>query len=399
VDSNHTGAAMSLSRKVQNISPSRKSEFASIALLLQGGGALAAYQAGAYEALAEAALTPDWVGGISMGAVNGAIIAGNKPGDRLDRLKEFWRYLTANRAEDRISSFSRFLMTGIDDVRPLWNGVSAAMTATFGVPGFFAPHAFSSFPPPMGLGATSFYDTSEFVKTLNRFIDFKYLNSGEIRFTTSAVNVRSGNYTEFDTERQRLGPEHIMASGALPPGLPAIEIDGERFWDGGLISNTPLDWVLNQAKGNTLVFQVDLWSAEGPFPEDILGVATRQKEIQYSSRTRAVTNRFKEVHRKRHLFSSLYNKLPPQFQQLEEARELTSDCGAALYNIVHLIYRARPYEHYSKDFEFSRRSMEEHWMAGCDDAKHSLGHREILKLPSCSDGVMTYDFLKDNARN
>jgi NTE family protein len=374
---------------------SNKSEFASIALLLQGGGALGAYQGGVYEALAESQIVPDWVGGISIGAINGAIIAGNKPAERVEKLRGFWDLLTSNPPWYQSWPLNPLVTTGDGAVRSFWNRVSAAMTVTLGVPGFFGPHVLPWLAARGSPSATSMYDTKELGQTLHRFIDFDLLNSGVTRFTTSAVNVTSGNYTRFDTLSQEIGPSHIMASGALPPGLPAIEIEGEHYWDGGLISNTPLDWVLHQATSqNTLIFQVDLWSSEGEFPKDILEVATRGKEIQYSSRTRAITRQFKEIHRNRHLFASLYDKLPPELKESKEARQLSSDCGASLYNIVHLIYRARQYEDYSKDFEFSRQSMEEHWKAGYEDTQHSLEHKEVLKLPACAEGVTTYDLTR-----
>ena len=375
----------------------KKTEFESIALLLQGGGALGAYQGGVYEALAESDIVPDWVGGISIGAINGAIIAGNKPSERVEKLRGFWELLTSNPLWQQWP-ISPPIMTGEETTRFFLNYVSAAMTVAFGVRGFFGPHVSPWLATPGSPSATSMYDTKGLEKTLYSFIDFDLLNAGAIRFTTSAVNVTSGNYTLFDNFSQKIGPAHIMASGALPPGLPAIQIEDTPYWDGGLISNTPLDWVLHEStRQNTLIFQVDLWSAEGEFPKDLLEVATRGKEIQYSSRTRAITRQFKETHRKQHLFASLYNKLPKELKESEEARQLSTECGASLYNIVHLIYRARKYEDYSRDFEFSRQSMEDHWKAGYEDTLHSLEHKEVLKLPACADGVMTYDLTRDVA--
>jgi NTE family protein len=282
-----------------------------------------------------------------------------------------------------------------DAFRTFWNQMSAEVSMVNGVPGFFTPRV----PPPWllppgSIAATSFYDTGAFKKNLERFIDFDVLNSGAVRYTTSAVNVRSGNYTLFDTRVQEIKVEHIMASGALPPALPAIEIDGQYFWDGGLISNTPLQWVMDEAMQDTLVFQVDLWSAKGGFPRDMFEAMTREKEIQYSSRTRAMTTSFKHAQKMRHAFAALYDKLPANLKRTEEARMLLSDSDINVYNIVHLIYRARHYEGYSKDFEFSRLSMEEHWKAGYHDTVRSLRHKEVLKLPECPEGIETYDMLK-----
>ncbi len=376
--------------------PQNGSEFESVALLLQGGGALGAYQAGVYEALEEAHIVPDWVGGISMGAINGAIIAGNKPSERVAKLRGFWEYLTAPPLWDPLSVFDPFVKQGGDAARTVWDQMSSSTAMLNGVPGFFTPRFPPSWlSPPGSPDATSFYDTKGFKKTLERFIDFDVLNAGAVRYTTSAVNVRSGNYAVFDSLEQKISPEHIMASGALPPGLPAIEIEGQQYWDGGLISNTPLQWVMNEATKNTLVFQVDLWSARGEFPKDILGVMTRQKEIQYSSRTRRMTDHFKHTQHLRHAFATLYEQLPENLKKTDEAEILIAASDSNVYNIVHLIYRTRGYEGYSKDCEFSRLTMQEHWTAGYDDTVHSLRHKEILELPACKEGIMTYDLTKD----
>ena len=372
--------------------PVARTEFESIALLLQGGGALGAYQAGVYEALAEADIAPDWVGGISIGSINGAIIAGNKPADRVAKLRGFWDKITANPLLDQFSAFTPGARQGGDVMRTFWNNMSASMAMCSGVPGFFRPHLLPPFMMPPGSPAsTSYYDTAGFQKTLEEFIDFDRLNSRETRYTISAVDVRSGNYTIFENLTCKITPQHIMASGALPPALPAIEIDGEFYWDGGLISNTPLEWIMHDATKDTLVFQVDLWSAKGEYPKDMLEVMTRMKEIQYSSRTRAMTDRLKRAQKLRHAFSSLYEKLPEELRKSAEAEILNAASDYNVYNIVHLIYRARLYEGYSKDYEFSRASMEEHWKSGYNDTVKSLEHKEILKKPDCPEGIMVYD--------
>ncbi len=372
--------------------PAARTEFESIALLLQGGGALGAYQAGVYEALAEADIAPDWVGGISIGSINGAIIAGNKPSERVAKLHGFWDKITANPLLDQFSAFNPGAQLGGEAIRSFWNNMSASMAMFSGVPGFFRPHLLPAFMmPPGSSAATSYYDTAGFQKTLEEFIDFDRLNSRETRYTISAVDVRSGNYTIFENLTCKITPQHIMASGALPPALPAIEIDGEFYWDGGLISNTPLEWIMHDATKDTLVFQVDLWSAKGEYPKDMLEVMTRMKEIQYSSRTRAMTDRLKRAQKLRHAFSSLYEKLPADLQKSAEAEILNAASDYNVYNIVHLIYRARQYEGYSKDYEFSRTSMEEHWKSGYNDTVKSLEHKEILKKPDCPEGIMVYD--------
>jgi NTE family protein len=366
-------------------------EFESVALLLQGGGALGPYQAGVYEALAESEVLPDWIGGISIGAINGAIIAGNRPEMRVAKLRGFWKRLTSA-PWGRPGIFAPLVRQGGDAMRRLWDQMSAGLTLTGGVPGFFSPRPLPPwcFPPGSPLAA-SFYDSGTLRKTLEEFIDFELLNGGAVRYTTSAVDIRSGNYTVFDNRSQEISPLHIMASGALPPGMPPVEIRGQPYWDGGLISNTPLEWVMNHAMDDTLVFQVDLWSARGEMPRDILEVMTRQKEIQYSSRTRAITDQFKHEQKTRHTFAALYEKLPDNLKKTKEAALLHKYADVSVYNIVHLIYRARHYEGYSKDYEFSRLSMEEHWQAGYDDTTRSLSHPEVLKRPTCPEGIKTYD--------
>jgi NTE family protein len=365
-------------------------------LLLQGGGALGAYQGGVYEALAKAGIAPDWVGGISIGAVTGAIIAGNVPARRISKLRGFWERITSNPLLNEHSVFGHLLKSGGEAMRTFWGQSSASVALLGGVPSFFTPRPVPPWCfPPGSAAATSYYDTAAFRKTLEEFIDFEVLNASGTRYTTSAVNVRTGNFTIFDTKRHKIGPEHVMASGGLPPALPAVEIEGRYYWDGGLVSNTPLQWVMDEISKDTLVFQVDLWSSRGAFPKDILGVMTRQKEIQYSSRTRAITDRVKRDHHLGHAFATLYEKLPANLKKTPESQLLCAESSCNVCNIVHLIYRAHEYEGFSKDFEFSRLSMEEHWKAGYNDTVRSLRHEEILKRPTCAEGIMVYDVSED----
>jgi NTE family protein len=243
--------------------------------------------------------------------------------------------------------------------------------------------------------ATSFYDTRELKRTLERLVDFDRLNAGSARFSVGAVNVRTGNFVYFDTATHTIRPEHIMASGALPPGFPAIEIEGEHYWDGGLVSNTPLQWVVDsEPRRDTLAFQVDLWSTHGDFPRDLFDVMTREKEIRYSSRTRAGTDQFKYVQKLRHTLAGLLNKLPEELKNSSEARLLGAVAERKVYNIIHLIYRAKNYEGHSKDYEFSRLSMQEDWRAGYHDARRTLRHREVLERPTNHEGVFTFDLAE-----
>src|SRR3954469_14476171 len=343
--------------------------FECIALLLQGGGALGSYQAGVYEALAEADLHPDWVAGISIGAINSALIAGNPPKERAAKLRAFWEEITTNPFLDWAFAATEFAPPG-DVARGFFNKMSATWALLGGAAGFFAPRQPAPWLHPNGaLEATSFYETKLLKATLERFVDFDRINSGAMRFSVGAVNVRTGNFVYFDNTRHTIRAEHVMASGSLPPGFPAVEVDGEYYWGGGLISNTPLKWVVESGlRQDTLAFQVDLWSARGELPGNLAEVAMRQKEIQYSSRTRANTDHFKHVQRLRYALASLLPELPDELRDSEEAKLLSSATDHKVYNLVQLIYRSKHYEGHSKDYEFSRLSMQEHWRAGYHDA-------------------------------
>jgi NTE family protein len=373
----------------------RRPPFEVVSLVLQGGGALGAYQAGVYEALAERGIGPDWIAGMSIGAINAAIIAGNPPNDRIDRLREFWNLVTS----DGCWPFgdARFGLAGGDVWRNFLNQVSAGFALTSGAKGFFTARPVMPWLASAGtIEATSFYDTSALKHSLERLIDFDRLNAGTTRLSVGAVNVRTGNFVYFDTTKDAIRPEHIMASGALPPGFPAIEIEGEYYWDGGLVSNTPLQWVVDsQPRRDTLAFQVDLWSARGDFPRTMLEVTTREKEIRYSSRTRAGTDQFKQVQRVRRAAAALLEKLPEELRNSPEAKLLGTAADRKVYNIIHLIYRAKQYEGHSKDYEFSRLSMEEHWRAGYHDARRTLRHPEVMQRPDNHEGVFTFDLAAD----
>jgi NTE family protein len=372
--------------------------FERIALLLQGGGALGAYQAGVYQALAEANLHPDCVSGVSIGAVNAALIAGNAPKDRIPALRTFWERITAPPLGfPLVRSTLGFFEFGGDVLHGVLNQAHAFLTATGGAPGFFRPHLVPPFlSPPGTLEAASFYDTGPLKATLEELVDFDRINASDIWFSVGAVNVRTGNFEYFDTMKQKIGPEHIMASGALPPGFPAVEIDGEHYWDGGLVSNTPLQWVLESPfRKDTLAFQVDLWSAGGEMPGDLMGVDLRQKDIRFSSRTRANTDQFKKLQRARRAVRKLLEMVPnhaaiddPDLRLLEQAAD------DKVFNIVHLIYRAKRFEGSSKDYEFSRHTMEEHWTSGYQDAARTLCNPDVFKRPDVPEGVAIFDCTK-----
>jgi NTE family protein len=367
-----------------------------IALVLQGGGALGSYQAGVAEGLAEAKVEPDWIAGVSIGALNTAIIAGNAPENRVKALRGFWNAIC--HPLDWVGSVSAWTLPGLGmhDLSRKWASMWAAGRAlTEGQPGFFAPR----FPLPMaGLGKldpsrVSYYDTAALKATLLQYADFDRINDGGIRVSVGAVNVSTGNLTYFDNRKMRLAPEHFMASGALPPGFPAVEIEGEYYWDGGLVSNTPLTEVLRDSDHkDTLVFQVDLWSARGNAPGDFLDISERAKDIQYSSRTRAITNMLAERQKHARFIKELLEHVPtsvlkadPLFRLAEEAAD-----GSAI-NVVHLIYKNKPYEGHYKDYEFSMDTMLEHWQSGLDDIRDSFSNRDWFDVPSREQGFVTHD--------
>jgi NTE family protein len=363
-----------------------------VALVLQGGGALGAYQAGVYEGLHEAGIRPNWLAGISIGALNAAIIAGSPEAERVERLREFWETICAVPVEWPAGEGLADAMPMAFDLRSLHNTASAVRALFQGQPGFFKPR----FPPPFwspfaGDAATSFYDTSPLHQTLERLVDFDRLNSGEVRVSVGAVNVRTGNLVYFDTAERRLAPKHFMASGALPPGFPAVEIEGEHYWDGGMVSNTPLSRVLSGEPRDTLTFQVDLWSAKGRVPNDLIEVQSRQKDIQYSSRTRAITDQMLRMQKMRHALERTIEKLPDTAKKDPEIRAIADLARNRSYNIIHLIYQSKIYEGHSKDYEFGPSAMRAHWQSGLDDIRRTLADPRRLDLPTPELGIVTHD--------
>jgi NTE family protein len=356
-----------------------------VALVLQGGGALGAYQAGVYQALHEAGLEPDWVTGVSIGSINSAIIAGNPPERRLERLREFWDTITARR-------ISLWTPDG-DDPRRARNALSSFTTMALGQPGFFNPNVPSPWMSPRGAkNATAIYDTSPLRETLLRLVDFDLINSGATRFAVGAVNVGTGNFIYFDNATSEIIPEHVMASGALPPALPMIRIGTDCFWDGGLVSNTPLSALLTGiGSDNVTVFQVDLFSARGPIPRDMGAVLARQKDIQYSSRTRMTTDLWMQMHKQKMLARRLLAMIPED--KLDEGDlQLKRDLSnLPQINILHLIYQQQAYESEAKDYEFSATSMREHWDAGLRDTQRTLRRREWLSMPGDDEGIRVHD--------
>ncbi len=361
-------------------------------LVLQGGGALGAYQAGAYEALAAAGLEPEWVAGISIGAINSALIAGNPPERRVKRLREFW---------DRVSSHLLLPPIATDNAsRKIFNETSAAIVASTGAPGFFDPrYPPALLMPPGTAQAISIYDTSPLKKTLLELVDFDLLNSGKVRFSVGAVEVASGNLQYFDNTNEKIVPEHIMASGALPPGFPPVEIDGKLYWDGGIVSNTPLQYVLDGGipRVDMCIFQVDLFSARGTIPQTLFDVQTREKEIRYSSRTRLNTDYFKLIQSMRRAVRRLDDVLPDEIKSGFDWKLLSSfSCNAAI-TIVHLIHRRAVYSTQSNDYEFSRYTGNEHWRDGKDDVERTLSNPKWINRQRSTEDVTVLDLTKELA--
>jgi NTE family protein len=365
-----------------------------MALVLQGGGALGAYQAGVYEVIAGIPREPHWVAGVSIGAINAALIVGNPPDRRVERLREFWL---------RVSAAVTSGPPPLDLQRSAFHQFSAAVSASLGVHGFYTPRV----PPPMFQpdgtdGAISYYDTTPLRRTLEDLIDFDLINSRKVRLSVGAVNVRTGNSTYFDNMDMTLTPDHIMASGALPPAFAPVMIDGEPYWDGGIVSNTPLQYVLdNRGPHRMMVAQVDLFSARGALPVNMSGVLSRQKDIQYSSRTRFNTDQAARIQRDMRTIEKLIAQLPPAARQDPDVQALAERCNGSHVDIVHLIYRQSRFELESKDYEFSRVAVLEHWQAGARDMRHTIDHPDWLVRSNADDGVTVYDLAHraaDHAR-
>ena len=396
---------MSSARKKATRGPSVKGKTAleladryeQVALVMQGGGALGAYQCGVYEALHDAGIHPGWFAGTSIGAINAAIIAGNAVGERIDRLHEFWDQITGH-----VTSFAWPLdaLAAAAAWMPPENALSVGLSAgsalrsvSIGQYGFFEPRLVSPLLLSDGSAqATSLYDTTALKRSLERLVDFDRINHGSVRLSVGAANVTSGNVRYFDSAQETLRAEHIMASAALPPAFPAIEIDGELWWDGGIVSNTPLNFVLDGVpRRDSLVIQVDLWSARGERPKTLMDVLERQKDIQYSSRTRYGTDAVAREQTLRHALGLLIEQLPGKKLPSTLKGDLEPWLCDRVFNIVHLIYQAKHHEEQYKDFAFSPVTMREHWSGGLADMRLTLDKPEFFAMPSRDLGVVTHD--------
>jgi len=365
-----------------------KLQYDYVILVLQGGGSLGAYQAGVFEGMTEAGYLPDWIAGVSIGAINGALIAGNPPKHRVERLRAFW---------DRVSSGVTLAAP------PLFSALhqgfahaSAALGSLVGVPGFFVPRV----PPPAFMpdgapGALSVYDVDPLRTTLESLVDFDLIKRREVRFSVGAVNVRTGNSTYFDNLQTRIRLEHVLASGALPPAFAPVEIDGEYYWDGGIVSNTPLWYAVDHSPAvNVLIVQVDLFSAEGELPQNLDQVMERHKDIMYSSKTRFDTAHVRQIQRQRGALRRLLQKLPTRLKADPDVKTLEAAGRRGHIDIVHLINQRYSYTGYTKDYEFSRATINKLWAAGLDDARRVVAHPERLIRTDLTDSVRVYDLMR-----
>jgi len=351
-------------------------------LVLQGGGALGAYQVGVYQALHEAGIEPDWVIGTSIGAINGAIIAGNPPAARLEKLTRFWDLMQAQHAG------------GIGSWWPAMANLFAnAGTYTSGIEGFFVPnrHATWSMHTPLGAERAAFYSTAPLLDTLTKLTDFEYINARHARLTLGAVNVKSGEMHYFDSREQRLEVRHVLASGALPPAFPAVRIDGETYWDGGIYSNTPIEVVLDdKPRRNSLIFSANVWHPTGPEPETIWQVLGRQKDIQYASRVKSHVRRQQQIHRMRHIIRDLAQYVPAARREDPEVKKLLGYGCATVMHIVPLLAPRIDGEDHTKDIDFTPAGIKARRNAGYADTRRSLAQAPWQREVDAMDGVIIH---------
>jgi len=358
-------------------------------LVLQGGGSLGSYQAGVYEGMVERGIAPDWIAGVSIGAINAALIAGNPPERRVERMRAFW--------EEVSSQIPLEIPAFLDPVRLAFNRVSATAATMFGVPGLFRPRMPPAFLAADGTPeALSIYDTSPLRATLLELVDFDLINSKSVRLSMGSVNVQTGSSVYFDNRDQVIGPEHVMASGALPPGFPPIIIDGNHYWDGGIVSNSPLWYVLDDAPQiSALVVQVDLFSARGKLPLNLDEVMERAKDIQYSSKTRFNTSRVKELEDLRAALGRLLRKMPPAVRNDPDYQRLLPISAAKRHlSLIHLINRRLASSSNAKDYEFSRATMRQLWDGGLEDMRRTCAHPDWDRASDVVEGVRIYDLAR-----
>ena len=383
---------------LRNRHPESKRRPAQTVLVLQGGGALGAYQGGVFEALHEHDLQPNWVVGTSIGAINAALIAGNPPERRLERLREFWQLVGRDSALKGWSGNPLF--PSLEPLLAPWLAASELWsTVAQGVPGFFVPRAGSllDINRPRPTTDVGFYDTMPLRDSLLRLVDFDYLAQRHVRCTVCAVQVASGELVTFDNRKQRLTPEHIMASGALPPGFPPVVIDGKAYWDGGIYSNTPVDIVMSDAeRRDTLCFMIDLWDPTEAEPQSIAAAMTRLKDIQYASRTHKHLEDHRTMQDMRRAIEILTQRLPASDRDDPELKKLTGLGCTSTINVVRLIMKAQPSDDQNKDIDFARDRLAARWRAGVHDAGRALHHKRWLAQPPGTVGMVIHELNQED---
>ncbi len=353
-------------------------------LLLQGGGALGAYQAGVYEGLVEARVAPSWVVGISIGAINAALIVGNPPERRVERLREFWQRISVDVGPP--------LPAWLDALRPAVNYMAAMSAATIGVAGFYRPRMPPAWFAAEGTeSALSVYDTTPLKATLEELVDFDLINRGQVRLSVGAVNVCKGTSTYFDTKNTRIHSDHIRASGALPPGFSPVMIDGEHYWDGGVVTNTPITYVADERPLTTArIIQVDTFNAQGELPQNLGQVLQRAKDIQYSSKSRFNIDRIQEIGELAAAGRRLVDRLPPQLKSDPDAQKLAAACDERGWLVIRLINTRPSRSGFVKDFEFSRATIEEAWTAGLEDVRRSISGWDTIQPEEAGPDIVIY---------
>jgi len=354
-----------------------------VVLVLQGGGALGAYQVGVYEALHEAGLEPDWVIGTSIGAINAALIAGNAPEHRLERLHAFWAHI-----EQRAG-------TGLPELLPgLGSAIANMMTMAQGVPTFFSPNPAAWFGQhaPLGVDHAAYYTTAPLRQTLSELVDFDHINGRNMRLTVGAVNVNTGEMRYFDSRDEAICVEHVMASGALPPAFPAVRVDGEPYWDGGIYSNTPIEAVLDdKPRRDSVIFAVQMWNPEGTDPETLWQVAGRQKDIQYASRAKSHIARQKQIHHLRHIIRELVKRIPEDARTSKEVKELASwGCGTTMH-VARLVAPRLDGEDQLKDIDFTPAGIRARWQAGYAETRRMVALAPWQRPVDPMEGVVIHD--------
>ena len=366
--------------------------FERVVLVLQGGGALGAYQAGVYEAIHEAKIEVNWICGTSIGGINGALIAGNRTERRVERLREFWEVITKPPIGIPDAPYFAAVWNGSGEAH--WtNRLSALTSMLYGVPEFFAPRPF---PPLMSVAESpsfvSYYDTTPLQATLTRLVDFGLINSKSIRLSVAATNARTGAPVYFDNREHPITSAHIMASASLPPSFPPTEINGEYYWDGAVVSNSPMQYVIDDASRNTtLVFQVDLWDANGEVPLDVPSAYSRSLEIHGATRLNITLEQYKKTQKFRLALAKFLDQLPDVFKKSPEVQFLEQEARVRIATLVQLKYQSSRYETATKNFEFSRAAMKERWQAGYNDAKIALGEPRVFELPHVTEAARIFD--------